>query len=104
MGNSDPGTSGTLSPFSKDIKGLYFNDDPEPDNFIGEFRNSVQEILDEEGAEYISIKFDDPQDYYNILNELHQFTENNIKVSCTSLTDEYEVILEEENLDVQETV
>ena len=94
-----PGTSGTLSPFSKDIKGLYFNDEDEPDNFIGEFRNSVKEILDEDGVDYISVKFDDSADYYNILHELHQFTVNNIKVSCTSKMDEYEVVLEEENLD-----
>lgn len=78
-GNSDPGTSGILSPFSK-IKGLYFNDENEPDNFMFEFRNDIERILKEKGVEYIDIKVDNKEDYYRIMNNLSNFNNDKIKM------------------------
>lgn len=94
-GNSDPGTSGTLSPYS-DMKGFYFDDSDEPDNYKFNFIHRTRELLDEEGINSIIIHFDTKEDYYKSLKELREFTENNIKISATSRVKEYEVVLEKE--------
>ena len=88
-----PGTSGTLSPFS-DMKSLYFNDSNEPDNFRFDFMNEMRKVLDEEGTQYVNIQFDTKEDYYRIINNLREFTENGIKVWGTT-RDNMEVILED---------
>ena len=94
-GNSDPGTSGTLSPYS-DMKGFYFDDSDEPDNYKFDFIKRTRELLREDGVESIVINFETKEDYYRLLKEMREFTENNVKVSYTSRIKEYEVVLEEE--------
>lgn len=92
-GNSDPGTSGVLSPFGQ-IKGLYFNNSSEPDDFEFNFKQDLSRILDEEGVEKIEIKADNKEDYYKILDELAEFNKNCITVSGTS-KEKYTLIVEE---------
>lgn len=91
-GNSDPGTSGVLTPFGK-IDGLYFNNSREPDNFAYDFKNDVVDIMKKDGVEYIEIKAENKDDYYKILSELAKFNKECITVSGTS-RDNYTVILE----------
>ena len=49
-----PGTSGLLTPYGK-MDGLYFDDSMEPDDFIFEFRKSIEEILKNQGVSYIAV-------------------------------------------------
>ena len=96
-----PGTSGILSPFSK-IKGLYFNDDNEPDNFMFEFKQDIERILKDKGVDYIDIKVDNKEDYYRIMNNLADFADNQIKMYWRT-TDDYTITLENvEDMDEEE--
>ena len=94
-GNSDPGTSGLLSPFSE-INGLYFDDSDEPDDFFFNLSKDVEKRCKNQGVSFIKLNFDNPNDYYNALKEMERFTEENIKVSGTSREGQYEMIVEEE--------
>lgn len=76
-GNSDPGTSGILSPFSK-IKGLYFNNDGEPDFFLTEFVKDINRLIKKEGHECIEIEFETKEEYYEIMNYVEHFLDNDI--------------------------
>lgn len=96
-GNSDPGTSGILIPFGK-INGLYFDDDYEPEDVRFKFIKDVESILKDEGTEYIGIDFDDDEDYYKIMEDIHKYTDN-INVYATSLADDNSIVLTMENLD-----
>ena len=78
-GNSDPGTSGILSPFSK-IKGLYFNNDGEPDTMLIAFVKDVNRMLKQEGYTVLEIEFDSPDEYYDIMNYVEYFLDNEIRV------------------------
>ena len=61
-GNSDPGTSGVLSPWGK-MDGLYFDGSPEPDNFRFEFQKAVLAVAEKEGVEKVILNFSDKDDY-----------------------------------------
>lgn len=78
-----PGTSGVLSPFGK-IKGFYFNDSKEPDDYEFEFVNDLTRILKNKGVDYIAIKCDNKDDYYNILDKLTEYNKDCITVSGIS--------------------
>lgn len=92
-GNSDPGTSGVLSPFGK-INGLYFNESSEPDDYEFNFKQDLSKILEEEDVERIEIKANNKEDYYKILDQLAEFNKNCITVSGTS-REKYTLIVEE---------
>lgn len=85
-GNSDPGTSGVLSPFC-DLKGLYFDTKGEPDDFIFSFMRDVKRILSSKGIDTLDIEFDSPEDYYKILSYSREFSKNNISVYGVSRDD-----------------
>lgn len=91
-GNSDPGTSGILSPFGK-IEGLYFNNSSEPDDFTFDFKKDIKNIMDKDDVEYLEINCDNKKDYYKILNALVDFNEDSITVSGTS-KDNFKIIVE----------
>ena len=88
-----PGTSGVLSPFGK-IKGLYFNESSEPDDYEYNFKQDLSRILEEEGVERIEVTADNKEDYYKILDQLAEFNKNCITVSGTS-REKYTLIVEE---------
>lgn len=52
--------------------------------------------MDQENVNSIIIDFAEKEDYYNTLNKLRDFTENNVKVSGTSRSNEMEIVLEKE--------
>lgn len=95
-GNSDPGTSGVLSPFGK-IKGFYFNDENETDAFRFDYAKDLERVLTEENFEYIKINCATKEEYYALLNKLADFNENAIKINGTS-REKYEVFIEKEDM------
>ena len=63
---SDPGTSGIITPFCKDIKGLQFSDENEPEEFLYEFETSLGEHFQEHDPDNtVIIRYKDSDDYYN---------------------------------------
>ena len=93
-GNSDPGTSGILSPFA-DMNGSYFDPKDEPDDFIFEFMDECNKVLEEQGAEVLKIQFNSHDDYYRVMNEAREFSKNNFRVYGVSY-DSPEIIIQKE--------
>lgn len=91
-GNSDPGTSGVLSPFGK-IDGLYFDNSSEPDNFMYDLSRDIKKIMEEEGATYLEFKADNKEDFHKILNTINTMNDGLLSVKGTS-KDKYTVIVE----------
>ena len=94
-GNSDPGTSGVLSPFGK-IDGFYFNNSKEPDDYEFDIKKDLSKLFEEEGVEYIQITCDNKDDYYRILDDISEFNKTSIKVSGTS-RNAYQIVIENED-------
>lgn len=92
-GNSDPGTSGVLTPYGK-MDGLYFDGSPEPNDFTWIFHQAVTAVAKEQGIHLITLDFDNQEDYYNALNELQGFTDSNVRVSTSSKADDRSIIIE----------
>jgi hypothetical protein len=101
-GNSDPGTSGLLSPYGK-IKGLYFDDSDEKDNFMYEFQKDLEQISKAMNITYIKLDYDSEQDFYDGLMRIQRYIQDNVKVYGTSREGHYEVVIEEEKDDSDET-
>ena len=97
-GNSDPGTSGLLSPFGN-IDGLYFDGSNEKDNFTYEFQKDLAEIEKQQGIAYIKMDFDSETDFYNTLMEMQQYSKDNTVFYGTSKSGHYEVVIESEKSD-----
>lgn len=77
-GNSDPGTSGVLNPFT-DMKSLYFDEEPEPDDFLFEYMDDLDKVLTTEYEDYILVRFpyQNKQDFYVIQRAIRE-NENNV--------------------------
>ena len=93
-GNSDPGTSGVLSPFT-DIDGLYFDNSEEPDDFAYRLSQDLERILKEKDIQYIKFDFESKDDFFNILTKMKEFTNENVRVSGTSREGHYEIVVDE---------
>lgn len=91
-GNSDPGTSGLLTPFGK-MDGLYFDASMEPDDEVFRLRNAIEDLAHREGVDYIKINFDTEEDFYRAANVMRNFVDNSIKVYMTSKDDDYTLIV-----------
>ena len=96
--NSDPGTSGLLSPFGK-IDGLYFDGSNEKDNFTYEFQKDLAEIEKQHGIQYIKMDFDSENDFYNALMDMQKYISENTSLYGTSKNGHYEVVIESEKSD-----
>lgn len=94
-GNSDPGTSGLLTPFGK-IKGLCFDDSDEPEDFYYKLDQDISDFSEKHQINYIKIDCDNPRDYYRIINDLHKINRDDISVYGTSRDGEMSVIVESE--------
>ena len=80
-----------MSPFTK-LKSLYFNEENEPDDFRFNFMKRVEEILDEDGVDYIGIKCDNKIDFYNLMSMLNK---SNKHVSAYGTSrEEYNIIID----------
>ena len=63
VGNSDPGTSGVLTPFIK-TDGLYLSDKTEPQSFRYELENEINSKLRDEG--YLVVEdYEDEKSFYD---------------------------------------
>ena len=92
-GNSDPGLSGVISPFTK-MDSLYFDSSDEPDEFAFELKNEIEKMWDKKGVPYIKLCFDNKDEYYDTLLALEKCADENIKISGTSREGQYDVIIE----------
>ena len=73
-GNSDPGTSGLLSPFS-DMGSFYFDDSNEEDGKLFEINQDIEKMMEEQGKIYISPRFDSKDDFYTALQKMDELEE-----------------------------
>ena len=94
-GNSDPGTSGLLSPFAK-IQGLYFNNEDEPDEFYYNLMKELSKKYKKEGIKFIQCEFDSANDFYTALKELQNYTLDHVQVSGTSREGRYEIVINDD--------
>lgn len=101
-GNSDPGLSGVISPFTK-MDSMYFDSSDEPDEFAFELKKEIEKIWDKKGVPYIKLCFDNKDDYYDALMALEKCTDDNVKISGTSKEGQYDVIIEEESENIDNT-
>ena len=85
-GASDPGTSGVLTPFN-DMKSLYFNDDPEPNDCMFNLHQAVQKMLERDGVTSIDIHASDKETYYKLLNSIQEFNKNEFRVYASVAED-----------------
>ena len=95
-GNSDPGTSGLLSPFAN-IDGLYFDSSDEPDDFYYQLVQDLKKKHQDDDVHYICCEYDNATDFYNGLKEMQRYTDENITVSGTSREGVYEIIINEDS-------
>lgn len=100
-GNSDPGTSGLLSPFAL-IDGLHFNPDDEPCSFYYDIISDLSKRYEKNNIKYIKCEFDNPKDFYNAITDMQKFCDENIHVYGTSREGVYEMIINEEH-DIDDT-
>lgn len=91
-GNSDPGTSRTLSPFAK-IQGLHFDASIEPSDFYYRISKEVNDKCKRNGDISVMVEFDNPADFYKYISELEKFNNENISISGTSREGHYDVVL-----------
>lgn len=65
-GNSDPGTSGVVTPYCKDIYGLQFSNEYEPEDFRYELESDIDDYFARKNPEaYVKTVYEDVDDYYN---------------------------------------
>ena len=91
-GNSDPGTSGLLSPFS-DIKGLYFDNSIETDGFYYNLTQDLKKKAKKNHKIFINLEYGDKEEYYNALSSLTKYANDNISISGTSKEGTYEIVM-----------
>ncbi len=94
-GNSDPGLSGVISPFTK-MEGLYFDNSDEPDDYAFELKKKIEEVWDKKGVSYIKLNFDNADDYYDAMVALDKCVDEKVRIMGTSRKGQYDIIIEEE--------
>lgn len=104
-GNSDPGTSGMLSPYNK-MKSFYFDDSDEQDDNLYEIEKEVQEKYQEkhEGMIYIGPNIESKKAFYDTMEKIES-----IHDQCTMIgvgkEDVINVFVDEEsNMDEESTI
>ena len=100
-GNSDPGTSMLLSPWSE-IKGFNFDPEPETDHFFYEFKKDMEEKdwekNEPEKFDYVRIESDSKERYFDVLNKLAEISADTT-VYYTPTDDTNFIIQPEEDID-----
>ena len=89
---SDPGQSGSLSPFIR-MDSMYFDDSLYENEMHYKIAKYLEECPLEEDEEEICIKCDNEKQYNDILDALFKFTEGKINVYGTT-KDPMEIIIE----------
>ena len=100
-GNSDPGTSMLLSPWSE-IKGFNFDPKPETDHFFYEFKKDMEEKNWEKNEpdkfDYVRIESNSKERYFDVLNKLAEISADTT-VYYTPTDDTNFIIQPEEDID-----
>lgn len=82
-GNSDPGTTGVLTPFCK-THGLHFEDVLEPEEFKYEFEQEIREMEKEQNPDNVFIELDydksNIRDLFDKMNHLTKFVQSNTAI------------------------
>lgn len=75
-GNSDPGTSGMLSPFNK-MKSFYFDDSPEKDDNLYLIEKELQEKYSEKKEDFVYIGpcIDSKEKFYDTMQKMEELCE-----------------------------
>lgn len=95
--SSDPGRSGSLTPYNK-LDSFYFDNSLYENEMHYKIHQLLNEYpLDDEYEELI-IKCDNEKEYNNTLDALFKYSENKIKISGTTL-DPFEIIIEKDPRD-----
>ena len=94
-GNSDPGTSGLISPFVK-MDGLYFDGSPEPNNFYYDLIMREKAKAKKRKQVFVMPNVKNADEFYDSLYEMEKFTENNVKMFETSKEGNYEIHVHDE--------
>ena len=76
------------------MDGLYFDGSPEPDDFMWVFHKAVEEVAKKRGINMITLNFDNKGDFYHALDELQGYTDDRVRISTTSKTDDTSIIIE----------
>ena len=86
------------------MEGLHFNNDPEPDGFLFEFMKDVRNMMNKNNKEFIEVEFESPEDYYEVMNNINEFTKNNI--SCYGISRDAPVVVftQEEELKAEHEI
>lgn len=99
-GNSDPGTSGVISPFAK-IDGLYFDGSDEKCDFYYNLVQDLKEYYAKSGKHCIGFTFDNERDFYDTLYMLDKVVDDEFKFYGTSREGQLEMIIED-GIDIDE--
>lgn len=94
-GNSDPGTSGMVTPFGK-MDGLYFDDSMEPDDTMFTLRNAVEKLAATKGVQYVRVNFHEKEDFYKAMNTFRHFSDEKIQVFMSSKENDYSLVVNED--------
>ena len=78
------------------MDGLYFDDSPEPDEFIFEFNKDMQKLEKEKGISYIRMDYSSENDFYDALYEIQKFNTDRVKCYATSRDGHYDILVEAE--------
>lgn len=92
--NSDPGMSGVLTPFNN-MTSMHFDESTEPSEFYYNLIQDLKEIHKKDDSVYIVCHYDNPSDFYDALEELKNFTKDNIEIFGTSREGECEIVINE---------
>ncbi len=91
-GNSDPGMSGVISPFTK-LDSMYFNDETEPNDFRYNFREDIKRLMEQQGVDYIDITVGNKTDFYTVLKQIEDFGQDNIRAYGSS-AEKYTIVID----------
>ena len=91
-----------LTAYSK-MDGLYFDDSMEPDDSIFDLKRAIEKVAAQKEVSFIKIEFENKEDYYDAMNLLRNFNDEQIHVHSTSREDDLSVVIESDaDLDTRE--
>lgn len=85
------------------MDGLYFDDSMEPDDSIFDLKRAIENLAEKKEVSFIKLDFETKEDYYEAMNLLRNFNNEQIHVHSTSREDDLSVVVESDaDLDTRE--
>lgn len=78
------------------MDGLWFDSQQEPDDFLFNFKKSIEELATRKDVSYVTISFETKDDFYKAANALRAFNDESIKVTSTSREDDTTLVIEQD--------